>query len=295
MSGPTRFGFSDADGQGKSPGGHEPERGARTVFGREVHLQASLLVPATAPVPPAAAVPPAASAPAAKTAMPATPAGPGPSVAPEAAPKQGARGPDRRNRNRDRSGEANAGTSKRMPAIAGFWGRRNAEGELVPLSGLGILRLRGFGFGPRSLRRLRPLLVAVAAAMLSFLAVLTVMRLGEPEPSPAPAARPAPAPLPAAGPTGAKAAPPQPPPASAQPAPAQPPPASAQPARERPAAAPAEEVPRPTPAAAPTKSEGERMRQPAVLPPRGPSAGARRPRGSSATVRDLDDPLPFTF
>jgi hypothetical protein len=71
-----------------------------------------------------------------------------------------------------------------FPARAGFWGRRNTQGDLEPQAEP----------DPVARRRLPPLaqhaLVVAISALLSFLAVLVALRLREPAPDPRPAQLP---------------------------------------------------------------------------------------------------------
>jgi hypothetical protein len=131
------------------------------------------------------------------------------------APPPAPRGPDRRALGRFRSGKSG------FPARAGFWGRRNSHGEIVPLTDPAVR--------PAALGRWRAVVlphaaVVLASALLSFGAVMLVMKLRErppeavqPRAAAAPVERPATlAPPPPSPPAAA----PAPPPAELLPAPA---------------------------------------------------------------------------
>jgi hypothetical protein len=80
-----------------------------------------------------------------------------------------------------------------FPARAGFWGRRDSHGDIVPLTDPGLYPAGLIGWRSTILPHL---LVVVASAALSFLAVMLVMKWRErPAPAPPPASAPqAPAP-----------------------------------------------------------------------------------------------------
>lgn len=155
MAGTTRFGYSgggDSGDQGEAPGA----AGKATVFGRDAHL----LRPRGPSTP--------GSAPEASTGAPLVPAG-----VPAEPPVV---------RIPTSSGKSG------FPARAGFWGRRNTQGELEPASTTGDDgESPGEGeVPPIPGRRLPPLaqhaLVVLASAALSFLAVLLTLKLREPAP-----------------------------------------------------------------------------------------------------------------
>ena len=74
-----------------------------------------------------------------------------------------------------------------FPARAGFWGRRDSHGDIVPLTDPGLVPA---GMGRWRATLLPHVLVVLASAALSFAAVMLVMRLREPPPPAAPVTTP---------------------------------------------------------------------------------------------------------
>jgi hypothetical protein len=249
MAGPhTRSGYEGGDTPGPTdppPRADDVPRGARTVFGRDLHLRRSTLDAAVAEAPQAAPdePPPDDDAPRARI-----PSHTGKSV---------------------------------LPALAQlFW--RWSAGRLRPASSYDFERDRETFVIPRE-DYTRPVLLVLATAGLSFLLVLSLLRLrdhaGPPVPPevPAPVAAPVPAPAPAAVPALPPAPAPPPVPAPA-PVPARrvaPAPVIAPPAPE-----PAEVVPTVAPAARPTR--------------RAPRAAAR-PAHPRQQPHDPDGIMPLSF
>jgi hypothetical protein len=83
-----------------------------------------------------------------------------------------------------------------FPARAGFWGRRNDEGELVPLTDPGFL-VRSWQWRARLARALRALFIVLGSAAMGFVAVYLVMEVRRPKVV-APVVAPVTAPVPAA-------------------------------------------------------------------------------------------------
>jgi hypothetical protein len=108
-----------------------------------------------------------------------------------------------------------------FPARAGFWGRRNSYGDFVPLTDPGLGGLPAVG--PLRFPLVQHLLVVAAAAFLSFVAVLGIMKLRQstivPTVAPAPLVLRPPAPPPLPAPVPAPATAPAPAPAVAPPRP----------------------------------------------------------------------------
>ncbi|MCG5052380.1 MAG: hypothetical protein KA712_05430 [Myxococcales bacterium] len=159
----TRFGFEGGKPAGASA--DEGPRAAKTVFGREFHL------PLVTPVPPAEATrgqPPAPTAPSASgTLGPKLSAGEVPPSAPGTERLAGAS---------QRAVRAGGALRKRtqgavkspIPAIARFFGRRNTQGNIVPLTNTDILLV------PR-VAWLRPALTVALAALGSFVVVALLL------------------------------------------------------------------------------------------------------------------------
>lgn len=165
MAGTTRFGYSGS-GSGKDdepPPAPDPAPSPprATVYGRGPHL------------PPGRATS-GAEDPRSPAPIPVAPADDSP--------------PSTRTRVPSRSGKSG------FPARAGFWGRRNTQGDLEePSEG-------GRPARPRLGRVGRQVLVVLASALLSFVAVLLTLKLGSEDQRQPPAAAPASAPAPAVSP-----------------------------------------------------------------------------------------------
>jgi hypothetical protein len=159
MSSSTRFGFAQGGvGSGGSdlPPGARPPRDTQTIYGRELHLRPRAFPGEPPAVAAVGRLPPAPVRASARVAF--------------------VRQPPPRPSHTGKSG---------FPANAGVWGRRNAEGELEPLTDPGL-----GGFAVRS-RFAQPfiqhVLVVMSAAFISFIAVLGVMKARQPVVVPAPA------------------------------------------------------------------------------------------------------------
>jgi hypothetical protein len=156
------------------------------VYGRDLHASGALTAPPSAlPRPPQPAPPPV---------EPARPA---------AAPALAGSG-FRRAAAPSHTGKSN------FPARAGFWGRRNSHGDIVPLTDPGLIPA---GMWRWRVTVLPHVLVVLASAALSFAAVMLVMKLREPPPAPPAPTTPAPtaaqpllSPPPAVAPTGTQPA-----------------------------------------------------------------------------------------
>jgi hypothetical protein len=169
------------------------------------------------PVAPAKAPPPGRG----QANVPAAPAAARPQAPPSPAD------PGKKPRPRARSGGKGMPSGKsHFPARAGFWGRRDSQGDLVPLTDPALAPLSSQYLVPAGVRGrkrlLQNLLVVAASAILSFLIAWTLLEarrsrrtsngpaatsapvapLTTPVPAPAaPAATPSAAPAPAAAPT----------------------------------------------------------------------------------------------
>jgi hypothetical protein len=234
----TRSGYEGGDTPGPTdppPPADAVPRGARTVFGRDLHLQRSTLEAAVAEAAEAAADQPP----------------------PEDDDAPRARVP------------SHTGKSA-LPALAQlFW--RWSAGRLRPASSYDFERDRETFVIPRD-DYTRPVLLVVATAGLSFLLVLSLLRLRDhagPPAAPPEAPAPIAAPVPAAAPA---------------PAPAPVPPAAARPVAPVPVAAPAA----PAPAAEPTVA-------PAARPTRRAPRAATRPAHPRQQPHDPDGVMPLSF
>jgi hypothetical protein len=162
-TGSTRFGFSGGGAESDEP--RQPPEGPRkskTLYGRDLHGTGALTAP-----PGSVPHPSPASWPGHAAAVPADPPRPAPAAS---APADSAYRP---------APPSHSGKSK-FPARAGFWGRRNSHGEIVPLTDPGLVPA-----GMLRWRILPHVLVVLASAALSFIAVMLVMKLREPAPAPA--------------------------------------------------------------------------------------------------------------
>jgi hypothetical protein len=95
--------------------------------------------------------------------------------------------PGKKRRARARSAGSGLPSGKsHFPARAGFWGRRDSQGDLVPLTDPALAPLSGRHLGmPDSASRrrlLQNLLVIVISASLSFLAAWTLLEARRPKP-----------------------------------------------------------------------------------------------------------------
>ncbi len=148
MANKTKFGFAGR-GPPSSLQPALPSPGAQTVYGREDHGSAPLAPPALT-----------------ESAL-----GPVPSrdvEQPKRSRKSSRPPASRPPRIRRPSGKT------RFPALAGFWGRRNTQGDLVPMTDPGMR----FILRPRHHRFVRPLFIVLLAALISFLLVILFMKVG---------------------------------------------------------------------------------------------------------------------
>jgi hypothetical protein len=94
-----------------------------------------------------------------------------------------------------------------FPARAGFWGRRDDNGELVPLTDPGFL-VRSWHRRAQLVRVVRGLIIVIGSAALGFAAVYLVMELRQRQaPAPPSVTTPVPPPAPRAAPAPAAVAP----------------------------------------------------------------------------------------